>query len=144
MAGGEAVGEYQLLFCEIDIADIVPVDDKALANADEIGSAEGELLCQQPFDLAELHCYDSRLAVGEHKRGIVAVGRYEYNLIRCSPNQVDACRYDQIFFHKSIIKRGVLFFIAKEVHIFHVEGSTSKCNAVVQRWQRFLFRGGKV
>jgi hypothetical protein len=91
------VGEYQLLFREINVADEVPVDNKALAYADEVRSAVGQLLRQQALHLSELHRHDTRLAVGEDKRGIVAVRRYEYNVFRGCAHQINASRYDQIF-----------------------------------------------
>ena len=46
MAGRMTVGEYQLLFREINVVDEVPVDNKVLAYADEVSSAVCELLCK--------------------------------------------------------------------------------------------------
>ena len=62
-------------------------------------SAVCELLCRQTLHLAELYRHDTRLAVGEDKRGIVTVGRYEYNVFRGHAHQINARRYDQIFLH---------------------------------------------
>ena len=99
MARGTAVGQHQLLLGKIYVTDKVAVDDEALAYADEVRSAVCELLCQQTLHLAELHRHDTRLAVGEDKRGIVTVGGNEYNVFRGYAHQINARRYDQIFLH---------------------------------------------
>ena len=90
------VGKDKLLALDIDVIDVVTVDDKASADADEQVAFGAQLLADHRFDLSQLESEQTCLVVGLHQIAVVAVRRDEHDLFRCDTHQVRGVGDDQI------------------------------------------------
>ena len=68
MAESPRIGEDQLLFGNMDIIDVGPINNKTFADTDKLIALRTELVGDHALDLAELVRQHPHLAVGLNER----------------------------------------------------------------------------
>lgn len=98
------VGQDELLALDIDVIDVIAVDDKPPAYADEQVALGAQLITDHILYLPQLESEQARLIVGLHQVAVIAVRRDEDDLLGGNTHQVGGSGNDQILFEHDAAK----------------------------------------
>lgn len=82
------VGQDKLLALDVDVIDVVAVNDKPPADADEQVGVSALLFMDHILDLPQLEREHTGLVVGLHEVAVVAVRRDEHDAVGVNAHQV--------------------------------------------------------
>ena len=98
------VGQDKLLALDVDVIDVVAVNDKPPADADEQVGIPAQLSVDHILDLPQLECEHTGLVVGLHEVAVIAVRRDEHDAVGVNAHQVGGGGYDQVFLEHEAAK----------------------------------------
>ena len=98
------IGKDKLLALNVDVIDVISIDNKPPANANEQVVVRAKLIENHILNLPQLEREQTRLIVGLHKVAVVAVRRDIDYLVGGDAHQVGGSGYDQIFLQHDATK----------------------------------------